>query len=125
MGGIDEELHLSLFKISFFLVQIDKDDSSHKAENQDQIDKLSPNCEIPRCQHVQFYHLIVYRVLTVAIGTHLYTIMSIRQTSEVKAIVASRIADPFATILSVGNTLVLLSPFFIYNLFPRYTAAIL
>ena len=33
VGGIDDELHLSLFKISFFLVQIDKDDSSHKAEN--------------------------------------------------------------------------------------------
>ena len=98
VGGIDEELHLSLFKISFFLVQIDKDDSSHKAENQDQIDKLSPNCEIPRCQHVQFYHLIVYRVLAVAIGTHFYTIMSMRQTCEVEAIVSSRIADPFAPV---------------------------
>ena len=94
MGGIDEELHFSLFQVSLLLAKINIDNGSRETKNQKQIDELSPNGKIPRCQHIQVYHLIIYRVLTVAIGTHLYTIMSIRQTCEIEAIVASRIADP-------------------------------
>ena len=98
MGGIDEELHLYLFQVSLLLAQINKDNSSHETENQEQIDEFRPNGKIPRRQHVQVDHLIMCGVLAVAIGTHFYTIMSIRQTCEVEAIVASRIADPFAPV---------------------------
>ena len=37
----------------------------------------------------------MYFLCDVAIGTHLYTVMSIQKTCEIEVIVASRIADPF------------------------------
>ena len=98
VGGIDEELHLCLFQISLLLAQKNNDNGSREAENQEEIDELRPNGKKPRCQHIQIDHLIIHRILAVAIGTHFYTIMSIRQTCEVEVIVSSRIADPFAPI---------------------------
>ena len=98
VGGIDEELHLSLFQISLLLAQKNNDNGSREAENHEEKDEFRPNGKIPRRQHIQVDHLIMHRVLAVAIGTHFYTIMSIRQTCEVEAIVASRIADPFAPV---------------------------
>ena len=40
----------------------------------------------------------MYFLCDVAIGTHLYTIMSIQKTCEIEVIVTSRIADLFSPV---------------------------